>query len=55
MEFSTGKLAVEDYETQRERRERELESAESELEELAGGDDPRGPTPRPIPTTSSSG
>jgi DNA repair exonuclease SbcCD ATPase subunit len=40
MEFSTGKLAVEDYETQRERRERELESAESELEELSGQDDP---------------
>ena len=42
MEFSTGKLAVEDYETQRDGRERELVEAERELGELgeAAGDLP---------------
>ncbi|MGE5225329.1 MAG: zinc ribbon domain-containing protein [Planctomycetaceae bacterium] len=34
MEFSTGKLAVEDYEAQREGREREFEEAERELDAL---------------------
>ncbi|MGZ4149214.1 MAG: zinc ribbon domain-containing protein [Actinomycetota bacterium] len=40
MEFSTGKLAVEDYESQREQREQELEAAESELDELDSEDVP---------------
>jgi DNA repair exonuclease SbcCD ATPase subunit len=49
MEFSTGKLAVEDYEAQRAEREADLEEAERELGELAepGPEDPSARTDDP--------